>query len=226
MMPGAQHRQGRPLLLRVIVCVPIMVTLLAAHAGDDEASLAQAPATASSTPGVRCPTATLTNEDPDLREDLRTAMADACAILESDLFRVAVEESRLARKCPGPFKKHKLLDGREIYRKLAEGLPTSFTATAEKVGGEDTVASTSAGNRSMSIEPFKFTDWRGGSQKKRAETINTLIHEMTHLVETTPGSWVSFFQDGWEWSPWCNGELLVSYSLGDIAETQWLASHP
>jgi hypothetical protein len=175
---------------------------------------------------IRCPNATLTNEAPELRAALSTAMADACAILESDQFRATIENLRLARKCPIlPFKKHKRLPGPEIYRKLADGMPSTITVTAEKVGWSSTIAVTNTARRSITIKPDRFSEWLGSEPSDRAGMINTLVHEMTHLVEPTPGAGFAYFQDGGQWTPWCNEDLLVSYALGDEAAAQWIATH-
>lgn len=176
---------------------------------------------------VRCPAATFTNEKPELREAFRTAFVDACAILESDQFRATVESLQLARKCPTlPFKKHKLLPGAEIYRRLVEGMPGAVSVSAEKVGWASTVAVTNAAERSITIRPERFSEWTGSDRSLRAGMVNTLVHEMTHLIEPTPGAGFSYFQDGGQWTPWCHQNLLVSYEIGDRAEDQWMAAHP
>jgi hypothetical protein len=204
--------------------------LLFALNGTVEAQTAQPDGAGTASPAatnVRCPNATFTNESPGLREAFRTAFADACAILESDQFRATIESLQLARKCPLlPFKKHKLLPGAEIYRRLVEGMPSAITVTAEKVGWSSTVAVTNAAKRSITIRPGRFDEWQGADRLLRVGMINTLVHEMTHLVEPTPGAGYSYFQDGGQWTPWCKQRLLVSYEIGDKAEDQWLAAHP
>lgn len=204
--------------------------LLVAPNGSVEAQMTRpsgADTMARAATNVRCPDATFTNEAPELREAFRTALADACAILESDQFRATIESLQLARKCPLlPFKKHKLLPGTEIYRKLAEGMPSAITVTAKKVGWSSTVAVTNATKRSITIMPERFTEWMGSDRSLRADMINTLVHEMTHLIEPTPEAGYSYFQDGGQWTPWCKQRLLVSYEIGDKAEDEWLATHP
>jgi hypothetical protein len=180
-------------------------------------------ASAAAEPPIQCPSATLTNTDPQLQEGFRLALSQACVIMESQPFRRTVEASRLARKCPSLFSKHKRIAGAEIYRRLASGMPVSFTVTAEDLSGS-TVAVTNAYNRSMSIEPWKLTAFAGGDASDRAGTVNTLVHEMTHLVPDAGGG--SYFQDGWQWTPWCDAEKLVSYNLGNDAETQWTRAQP
>jgi hypothetical protein len=175
---------------------------------------------------INCPAATLTNDNPQLREALRTAMADACAIFESATFRSRVESLELARKCPLlPFRKHQLIAGHDIYRGLAEGMPQAVSITAADVGWRSTIATTNASTRSITIKPWRFSGWMNGSRDERGGMINTLVHEMTHLVERSPGAG-SYFQDGGQWTPWCNENLLVSYALGDAAEDQWRRAHP
>jgi hypothetical protein len=182
-------------------------------------SLAQPQSTSvEAEPPIRCPSATLTNTDPQLQKGFGIALAQACGIMESQPFRRKVETSRLARKCPSPLSNHKRIAGAEIYRRLASGMPASFTVTAEDLSGS-TVAVTNAYEGSMSIEPWKLTAFAGGDASDRAGTVNTLVHEMTHLVPDDGGG--SYFKDGWQWTPWCDAEKLVSYNLGNAAETQW-----
>jgi hypothetical protein len=175
---------------------------------------------------INCPAATLTNDNMQLREALHTAMANACAILESAAFRSRVESLELARKCPLlPFSKHQLIAGHDIYRRLAEGMPQAVSITAADVGWRSTIAMTNASTRSITIKPWRFSGWMNGSRADRGGMINTLVHEMTHLVERSPGAG-SYFQDGGQWTPWCNENLLVSYALGDAAEDQWSRAQP
>src|SRR4051812_28294009 len=92
-------------------------------------------ALASPARSLTCPTATLANGDAALRDDFRAAMSEACAVLESQAFRQTIEGLNLARKCPRAFGKHRLIAGAEIYRRLAAGMPESFTVTAEPLSG-------------------------------------------------------------------------------------------
>lgn len=173
---------------------------------------------------LRCPHATLTNDDAQLQEAFRLAMADACQVFESAEFRQRVEASNLARKCPSFFfDRHRLIPGPDIYRSLATGMPDRFTVTAEPLP-RSTVAITNAADSSMRIELWKLTRWINGSRSDREGTVNTLVHEMTHLVRSQSGG--SYFQDGWQAAPWCDADRLVSYNLGDAAAEQWTRAHP
>lgn len=173
---------------------------------------------------IRCPQATLTNDDPQLQEAFRLAMADACQVLESAEFRQRVEASNLARMCPSFFfSRHRLIPGADIYRSLVAGMPERFTVTAESLP-RSTVAITTAASSSMRIELWKLTRWVSGGRSDRAGTVNTLVHEMTHLLRDQSDG--SYFQDGWQAAPWCDADRLVSYNLGDAAAVQWTRAHP
>lgn len=203
-----------------------LLPFLASCAADTvlEPGLAPAVASTASIEKIRCPTAVLSAEDPQLEEGFRLALSAACDILESDAFRRNVESSRLARKCPAfAFRKHKLLPGQDIYRILAAGMPESFRVTTRNLSGS-TVAITTASNASMVVEPWKFINWTTGDNVQRASTVNTLVHEMTHLIRDEARN--SYYQDGMQWTPWCDERKLVSYSLGEQAEAQWKGTHP
>lgn len=108
-----------------------------------------------------------------------------------------VEESNLAPRCPAIFGDYEKLPGDALYRALAEGLPADFTLSIEQVGGRWANADTNTGTRKMRIEAWEFAGWASGDRKKRAVLVDTLVHEMTHLVPETAGSSVALFQDPW-----------------------------
>jgi hypothetical protein len=76
----------------------------------------------------------------------------------------------------------------------------------------------------MQVEPWKFVGWHAKTSAERADTINTLIHEMTHLVPMSATNRGSYLQDGGQWTWWCDTARLASYAIGDEGEKIWLSS--
>jgi hypothetical protein len=172
-----------------------------------------------------CPTAKLINRS-DLAAQFYEAMADACAVIQSAEFRDRVVAAHFARKCPRLFTKRRLMEGTQVYRALTAGLPADFEVTLRKVGSRRVGAETIAYDRAMSIEPDKFTNWTAGDRRDRALTVNTLVHEMTHLVRESDTTVWPLFQDEGGFTPWCDADRLVSYALGEIAQEVWENQHP
>jgi len=176
---------------------------------------------ASATGQVTCPAGTLVNRKEEFGQAFQEALREACQTFESAEFRQRVESSALAAQCPPFLGEHKLLPGTAVYRMLAEGLPADFTLSIEPVGGRKTNAATNTRTHAMRIEAWEFDGWKSGDKTKRAVLVNTLVHEMSHLVPEKAGSGSALFQDPWK--PWCKRRKLVSYNLGDFAEELWLA---
>lgn len=83
----------------------------------------------------------------------------------------------------------------------------------------------------MIIDPDRFDNWHDDRQSK-ANMINTLIHETTHLVpnksayeDSFQGFWTKYSDEGWN-NDTCLQSTLVSYAVGNIAEDVWLELNP
>ena len=170
-----------------------------------------------------CPQMRLLNSSPSHGQAAQAALVEACAVLGSPNFRAGVEARSWHAGCPRfPWSSQQSVQGREAYQAMA-ALP-DFTLVVAKVGGRSTIASTDVATSTITIMPARFEGWLTGGDQNQADLVNTLVHEMTHLVPKEGAPTRFRFTDSGHWTLWCDAEHLVSYGLGDLAETVWLSS--
>lgn len=91
------------------------------------------------------------------------------------------------------------------------------------------VAVTNLHYDAIAIRKQRFAGWRSGSIARRQAMVETLAHEMTHLIPESPDSIRSRFRDEdhvervrpGSTEPRCYNNLLVSYEIGRIAGELW-----
>lgn len=138
------------------------------------------------------------------------ATAAVCALIRSSAFREVLQQRQFRERCSSPA----MVSGAEVQQLLVAEFP-NFSVAARKPPGSDAV--TLAHGARMAIRPSRFDDWRAGGVR-RGWMVNTLLHEMTHLIPAEDGS---RFQDEGHGSASCPNEALVSYAVGHIAQTIW-----
>ena len=138
------------------------------------------------------------------------AAAEACALMRGSEFRQALSVELLRERCSSS----EQIAGAEILRLLTTELP-DFSVIARKPPSSEAV--TLASSQRMAIRPGRFDDWRAGGER-RSYMINTLVHEMTHLIPADDGS---RFQDEGHGSSSCPDRGLVSYRTGELAQVIW-----
>lgn len=163
-----------------------------------------------------CPRIGLQNVGlPHQRSILRRAMAEACAIIHSDAFALEMSRRRLRRSCSdGPTE-----PGAEVVRRLRTEVP-DFSIVLRQP--RNSVAVTDLKREAMAITPARLVSWYCGDS---GPLVNTLVHEMTHLIGQDGRS---LYQDGGHGRGECTDDTLASYVSGDVAEEIWRrgADHP
>jgi hypothetical protein len=172
----------------------------------------------------RCPTARLDGLTPAQAEAAGAALKDVCAILASDAFQARLRAGTWLTGCPvAPWSGANRVEGGEGLARLSEGVP-DFTIQAEKAGWSSTIAMTDIATRTMRIRPVWFDHSASPDPAVRALFLNTLAHEMTHLVSPPgrPGAYQ--FTDSRYWLPWCGRDRMFSYGVGDLVAATWLGA--
>lgn len=178
-------------------------------------------------------TQNLSQRDIDITTN---AIAEIKSILANDAFRTRLNAKKWLTDCTS---KGYLVDGNEILNDLETNtLMVSLKKKNSKTGNAITnwVKATD-GNKKVSfaarmiIDPDRFDNWDKNRQSK-ANMINTLLHETTHLVpnkdafsESFDGFWTKYSDEGWNKTT-CPQSGLVSYAVGNLAESVWLELNP
>lgn len=197
------------LLIAAMSIQAVPVTAADAHDGKPE----NAPA--------RCPIVQTEGLDSMQRTSWNEAYAQACVTLSLPAFRFAVEQSRLNTHCT-LFGKREIA-GKELLRLIDSSILDFTILAAKQLQTNSTNASTSIADRTMKLTFTRLDDWRTGDRAVRASVVNTIVHEMMHLIPQPQNSDAYYFRDSGHWLPTCNAKSLVSYGVGDLAEKAWLA---
>jgi hypothetical protein len=176
---------------------------------------------AGSTPS--CPGVGVQNLTPEERRILIAAMAETCRIIASSAFERAVKARAWLATCNKPGGKPDVVSGEEAYRLYVSGI-RSFSVRFRKPWNADAV--TQIRLRRIAIRRQRLEAWRAaGIRNDMSELINTLAHEMTHMVPDDPAAAAPRFrfQDKGHKERNASALELVSYGLGNLAERLWLA---
>lgn len=174
-----------------------------------------------------CPAVGLQNLTPERRAMFLAALADVCEILADPEFsrRVQNEPEWLA-DCLSNGMPGRGASGAEVVQALTPPR-YGFSVVAGKPWGADAV--TNLYHQGIAIRKQRFDAWASGVPARQAAMINTLAHEMTHLVPESPGSMRSLFKDEDHVASnaeadrhKCLNSKLVSYDVGRIVAEIWL----
>lgn len=173
-------------------------------------------------PGMACPQMTTSNLSVDESAAAQRVLTDVCAIFGSAAFTKAVEaQDKWSAGCGRfPYTKTRRVESDEILRRIRADIP-AFTLIKGKPRGAIAVAD--ASNRTIKIEPVRIASAANGNGDSAAALVNTLSHEMTHLITANNQPGGSYFTDrGQGWITfWCKRSQMVSYRTQDIVEDIW-----
>lgn len=150
------------------------------------------------------------------------ALAAVCEVLASRTFAERLVAGTWLTSCPVlPWSRGNRITGADALAALRT-LP-DFKLFSEQTGWSVTVAMTDTASREIRIRPAQFALWEGATPSDKGALLNTLAHEMTHLVgmEQEPGT--PRFQDSRYWLPWCGADRFVSYGVGNLVEELWVS---
>lgn len=174
-----------------------------------------------------CPAVGLQNLSAERSAALLAALADVCDILADPEFarRIRNEPEWLADCLPGR-RPGKPMAGAAVAAALAPPR-TPFSVVARKPWRA--VAVTNLNYPAIAIRKRRFDAWASGVPRRQAQMIETLAHEMAHLVPESDGSRRSLFKDGGHVDSSkpadahkCLNSKLVSYDSGRIVADIWL----
>ncbi|HEU0134817.1 MAG TPA: hypothetical protein VFR28_08335, partial [Allosphingosinicella sp.] len=163
----------------------------------------------------RCPKIGPQNLREDEKAILLAAMAEVCAITLSDEFEREVRGRTWLATCLGA--KGETISGDEVYRLFMGARP--FSVRFRKPMNAE--ATTEIANERMAIRRARLKAWRAGGAKRGA-LINTLAHEMTHMVPATARPEIFRFQDSDHRKRKRPALELASYGIGNLVEQLWL----
>lgn len=168
----------------------------------------------------QCPEMRLSGIEGNAEAAMRSALRDACAIMADIEFERAIEAQDLDRACKGFFfAKRKRIASREALAAVAE-IP-AFTVKTGTFALKRTTAKTSVTSRTITIAEHWLERALQDGSSQRGDLVNTLAHEMMHLIPAKGDPSAYRFSDDGQSTPWCKRSRLVSYAVGDTVETIW-----
>lgn len=174
-----------------------------------------------------CPAVGVQNLTAERRAILLEALADVCDILADPEFARRIEgEPEWFADCLGNGMPGTPVEGAAVVAALTPPRHR-FSVVARKPAWAEAV--TNLSYQAIAIRKQRFKAWASGVPERQAEMINTLTHEMSHLIPEQEGSIVSRFKDEDHVESdkpadrgRCLNSKLVSYDSGDIAAQLWL----
>lgn len=148
------------------------------------------------------------NLSPIHSKSVREAGAVVCMIFHSEEFRDSViAQSWLASCRKGSNEAPDLWDGQRVYEQINQKID-DFSVNPKRPWMA--IAQTHKVENRIAISPSQLDKWNSQNLTLRTELINTLAHEITHLVSDD-------FQDRGHGTAECPDERLVSYGIGDLS---------
>ncbi len=166
-------------------------------------------------------------ESTEQRGILLAALADVCSILADPEFaRRAEREPEWLADCLRGGQPGRSVTGAAVVAALTPPR-ISFSVVARKPWGA--VAVTNLGYQAIAIRKQRFDAWASGVPGRQVQMVETLAHEMTHLIPESEGSSQSLFKDedhvdsvSAANADKCLNNKLVSYDSGRIVADIWL----
>ncbi|HEX8223647.1 MAG TPA: hypothetical protein VF605_07510 [Allosphingosinicella sp.] len=170
-------------------------------------------------PGSHCPRVGPQNLPDEERRILLEAMAEVCRVVASPEFKQEVIRRRWLATCNGSPDRPDLIPGDEVYRLFMSAVGPFSVRFRKPVNAE---ASTQIARARIAIRRTRLRAWRVEPSEGRRHLVNTLAHEMTHMVPATDPNELFRFQDKGHAKKARPAVELVSYGIGDLVERLWL----
>jgi len=168
------------------------------------------------------PVVTLQNfDDENFRTNAVEAIKFSRLVIEHPDFKNDLIQQSLLPTC----KSDNRLSGTEVFESLSDARP--FSLAARKPWRAVAVAN--IGKQRVAVKKSRFRNWNG-TQEQRGQLIETLVHEMTHMVPASPETLgdteiYSKYTDRGHGTELCPDEDLVSYYVGSLAKKVYLANY-
>ena len=179
-------------------------------------------ATAASAPvsAAPCPQADLSRLAPARQATVARAIAEACRIAATPEFAARLRERSLERRCPGFFAARSYPVTADSVLAAQAEIP-AFEVIEEAHRNRDVTAVTRLGRRQIALRPSWIDRASAPGAAAFGDLVNTMAHEMLHLLPLEGRRSTYRFSDRGFSMPWCRGRALVSYTVGDLVERQW-----
>lgn len=151
------------------------------------------------------------DEDDKRKTAIVEAFDEVLSIYSSDQFWILVNDEWLQE---GPGRGPEKIAS-QVRSDLRAGLPPDVVVLVRRFWSRKTTAKTDAARDVLSIAPFRIDDW--AEPATRQNVVNTLAHELAHLVQVSPLDASSLYTDGKDRTA-CEEQALVSYRMGDLVE--------
>lgn len=168
------------------------------------------------------PVASLQNIDNQIfKNNAINALETATRVIQHPDFEASLKARELRVSCNSD----ELIKGPEILADLQRAFNFSLVARKPFLA----IAVTDIANQRMAIKKSRFQGWNGDAEA-RADMIETLVHEMTHLVPASgftgdPSDARYLYKDDGHGTQSCPDDQLVSYELGRIAREVYKANY-
>jgi len=186
----------------------------------------QPPTEASLYPAIAappCPRVGLQNLSAAEAAVAKSAIDDLCRVIASPAFAAEIQGRDWLATCGKDRSGNRdVIAGEDVYRLYTTGIAPFSLRFRKPVNA---VASTQIFQERIAIRKRRLADWSSGDPARMGETINTLAHEMTHMVWNDARDGFRFQDQGHQGDTCPDTDiLLVSYGLGNAAERVWKAS--
>ena len=168
------------------------------------------------------PVASLQNiNNPIFKANAIEAIETAAQVIQHPDFEASIKLREFRMSCDS----NQLIKGSAVINDLRRAF--DFSLVARKPFRA--IAVTDIVNQRMAIKKSRFQGWNGDVED-RADMIETLAHEMTHLVPERgftgdPRDARYLYKDGGHGTSSCPDNQLVSYELGRIAGEVYKANY-
>lgn len=168
-----------------------------------------------------CPIMQVNTLSPGNAESVKEMLATVCRIMNSDTFEADITGAQMNRGCrPFFLFRKKRISGPEVLS-FTRNIP-DFDLRIKAFRNSKVTAETSVAMSRISFRNERLEAWQSGDRARRASSINTLAHEMMHLIAKQGTNNRYKFTDAGQSMPWCDRNSLVSYQIGQIVEEIWL----
>lgn len=164
----------------------------------------------------RCPKVGPQNLSEDEKRIVLAALTEVCGIILSPEFENAVKSKDWLATCRNGGRD--IISGDEVYRLYTTQIRPFSVRFRKPVNAE---ASTQIGMERMAIRRNRLRAWRAPPTVGQRRLINTLAHEMTHMIPAGPEGGFRF-QDERHEERRPPAVELVSYGIGNLVEKLWL----
>ena len=152
----------------------------------------------------------LTNED--YNKAVSEAFIETFIIFDDPKFQQQVESKDWLISCKRVNDQPDILDGKKVYTTLKNGF-IDFSIHPRRPW--NAIAQAHKSKQRVAIKPKRIKTWFSNDIKTKALLINTIAHEITHLVSYD-------FSDRGHGTPLCPDDELVSYGIGNLVAQLWI----